>query len=121
MKKLLFTLACSLCLISGFAQNPNAAIGKATYELIHIRDTTNRDKPYKETMVLLLGRNASVYRSVTKQLQDEMLSNQIASQVKNATDPNHINLTITGGGAVTSEEFYQYTKELLSAPLTGYP
>ncbi|MBD1367031.1 GLPGLI family protein [Mucilaginibacter sp. ZT4R22] len=114
MKKLLFTLACTLCLTSGFAQKPDVAIGKATYELTHIRDTANREKPYKETMVLLLGRNASVYRSVTKQLQDEMLSSQIASQVKNATDPNHLNLTITGGGAVTNEEFYQYanTKKL---------
>jgi GLPGLI family protein len=112
MKRLLLSFAFFLLLtINSVAQKADVAIGKATYELIHIRDTTNRSKPYKETMALILGRNASACRSITKQQQEEMLANQIANQLKSATDPNHLNLTITGGGAVTSEEYYQYTND----------
>jgi GLPGLI family protein len=96
------------------AQTPDLAITKATYEFIHIRDTANRTKPYKETMVLLSGRSASVYRSLTKQQQEEKMANEIANQVKGAADPNHLSLTITGGGVISNEEYYQYpaTKKL---------
>jgi GLPGLI family protein len=112
MKTPLLTFAGLLLLtITSFAQKADVAIGKATYELIHIRDTANRDKLYKETMALILGRNASAYRSITKQQQEEMMANQIANQVKSANDPNHLNLTITGGGAITSEEYYQYAND----------
>ena len=109
---MLLILTCLLLfVITSVAQKADVAIGKATYEFIHIRDTANREKPYKETVALILGRNASVYRSITKQQQEEMMANQIANQVKNASDPNHLNLTITGGGAVSSEEYYQYTND----------
>jgi GLPGLI family protein len=109
MKTQLLIFTCLFLLtITSVAQKADIAIGKATYELIHIRDTANRDKPYKETMALILGRNASAYRSITKQQQEEMMANQISNQVKSAADPNHLNLTITGAGAVTSEEYYQY-------------
>ncbi|MCQ6958992.1 GLPGLI family protein [Mucilaginibacter aquariorum] len=112
MKRLLLSFAFLLLLtINSVAQKADVAIGKATYEFIHVRDTANRDKPYKETMALILGRNASAYRSITKQQQEEMLANQIANQVKSATDPNHLNLTITGSGVVSSEEYYQYTND----------
>ncbi|MDB5130213.1 GLPGLI family protein [Mucilaginibacter sp.] len=112
MERLLLSFAFLLLLtINSVAQKADVAIGKATYELIHVRDTANRGKPYKETMALILGRNASAYHSITKQQQEEMFANQIANQVKSATDPNHLNLTITGGGAVSSEEYYQYTND----------
>jgi GLPGLI family protein len=104
---LLFISTCFLT-SNVLAQTPDVAIAKTTYEFIHIRDTTNRNKPYKETMILLSGRNASVYRSLTKQQQEEKMANEVASQVKNATDPNHVSLNITGGGATSSEEYYQY-------------
>jgi GLPGLI family protein len=94
-----------------FAQKADIAMGKATYEFIHIRDTANRDKPYKETMALILGRNASAYRSLTKQQQEETMANDISNQLKSAADPNHLNLTIMGGGVTTNEEYYQYTND----------
>lgn len=96
---------------NAFAQKTDVVISKATYEFIHIRDTANRDKPYRETMVLLIGNNATVYRSLSKQQQDEKLANQIADQVKHASDPNHLNLTITGSGVTTSDEYYQYVND----------
>lgn len=104
-------LLISICfsVYNALAQTPDLAIAKTTYEFTHIRDTTNRTKPYKETMVLLTGRNASVYRSLTKQQQEEKMANEIANQVKGAADPNHLSLTITGGGVISNEEYYQYT------------
>ncbi|QHS56252.1 GLPGLI family protein [Mucilaginibacter sp. 14171R-50] len=107
MKNLFLSTAMLLSVVC-FGQKPDVAVGKATYQYIHIRDTTNRDKPYKETMALLLGRNASVYRSVTKQQQEEEMANQVARQVKSAPDPNHLALTITGPGPVSTDEYYQY-------------
>ena len=103
-------------MIAVFAQKPDTAVGKATYEFVHLRDTNHRDKPYKETMVLLLGRHASHYRSLDKQLQQDQLTRQILDQVKHAPNPNSIDLNITGGGVVTSDEYYQFAdgKKLLT-------
>jgi len=102
-----FLFSTTVCL----AQKSDIAVGKAIYEFIHIRDTANRDKPYKETMALILGRNASAYRSLTKQQQEEMMANQIANQIKSAADPNHISLTITSPGPVANDEYYQYIND----------
>ncbi|WDF79816.1 GLPGLI family protein [Mucilaginibacter sp. KACC 22773] len=114
--KAFILLLINMCIFvyNASAQTPDLAITKATYEFIHIRDTANRTKPYKETMVLLSGRSASVYRSLTKQQQEEKMANEIANQVKGAADPNHLSLTITGGGVISNEEYYQYpaTKKL---------
>jgi GLPGLI family protein len=111
MKKLFLSASVLLAATVCSAQKTDVAIGKATYDFIHIRDTTYRDKPYKETMALLLGRNASVYRSLTKQQQEEMMANQIANQVKTAADPNRLNLTVTSPGPVATEEYYQYVND----------
>jgi GLPGLI family protein len=111
MKKLLFCAAVLFSAAVCSAQKTDVAIGKATYEFIHVRDTNYRNKPYTETMALLLGRNASAYRSLTKQQQEEILANQIANQVKTAADPNRLNLTITSPGPVSNEEYYQYIND----------
>jgi GLPGLI family protein len=111
MKTIFPVILCFLFISSASAQKPDTAIGKAVYDFTHLRDTNNRDKPFKETMALLLGRNASVYRSIDKQLREERLVEQIKSQIKNAQNPNSVDLTITGGGAVTAEEFYQFVND----------
>ena len=67
MKNLFICFALLFSTTVCLAQKQDMAVGKAIYEFIHIRDTTNRDKPYKESMALILGRNASAYRSLTKQ------------------------------------------------------
>lgn len=96
------------------AQKPDIAIGKAVYDFTHLRDTLNRNKPYTERLALLVGRNASVYKSLDKQLAQEQLVKQVLDQVKSATNPNALALTITGGPPTQQEEYYQYssTKKL---------
>ena len=110
MKAVITLLVCLLVNIA-CAQQPDTALAKATYNFVHVRDTNNRDKPYKETMTLLLGRSVSLYRSLDKQLQQEAMAAQIKSQMNNAQNPNSIDLTITSSGAITSDEYYQYANE----------
>lgn len=66
MKTLIFTLAASLCTTFSFAQMPDAALARVRYSFIHQRDTTQRNNPYTENMLLVVGKNASLYTSYDK-------------------------------------------------------
>lgn len=111
MKKHLLTIIISITCFTVFGQKPEPAIGKAVYNFIHVRDTLHRDKPYTERLTLLIGRNASVYKSLDKQLAQEKMLADVANQVKNASNPNAVAITIQGGPPTQSEEYYQYPKE----------
>ncbi|WP_028295766.1 GLPGLI family protein [Olivibacter sitiensis] len=52
---------------SANAQQANTIIAKATYHFVYIDDTTQRDKPRQEDMVLYLGKEASLYRRVAEE------------------------------------------------------
>jgi GLPGLI family protein len=110
MKKLLTIIFLFGCL-SASAQKPDVAIGKAVYDFTHIRDTLNRDKPYTEKLVLLVGRNASLYKSLDKQLAQEQMIKDVMSQVKSASNPNALTLNIKGSPPTQAEEYYQYPKD----------
>ena len=110
MKTLLTIIACGYCLMAS-AQTPEPAVGKAIYEFTHVRDTTNRAKPYHETMVLLVGRNCSVYKSLDKQLNIEKMQQDMLNQVKNAPNPNALALKIQGQSPTLEEEYYLYPKD----------
>jgi len=110
MKNLFLILICCSA-FSAFAQKPDVAVGKAVYDFTHVRDTLSRDKPYKERLTLLVGRNASVYKSLDKQLAQEKMAQDIKNQIKAAPNPNQVSLTITGGPPTTGEEYYQYAKD----------
>jgi GLPGLI family protein len=109
--KFLLTIIISIACFSAFAQKPDVAIGKAVYDFSHIRDTLNRDKPYTERLILLIGRNASVYKSLDKQLAQDQLVADVMNQVKNASNPNSLTLTLQGGPPTQGEEYYQYVKD----------
>lgn len=111
MKIYLLTAAFFTTCFSAFAQKPEPAIGKAVYTFTHVRDTLHRDKPYTERLALLVGRNASLYQSLDKQLAQEQLVKSVLDQVKNASNPNALALTIQGGPPTQAEEYYQYPKE----------
>jgi GLPGLI family protein len=70
MKRIL-TIFCALMLtITVYAQQTYPALIKVQYNFIHVRDTTHRDKPYTETMMLLAGKEASYYTSFDRIEQD---------------------------------------------------
>lgn len=90
-----------------YAQSAEQAQAQVKYNFIYVRDTTNRAHPYTESLLLLLGRNSSVYTSLDARLQNEAFVKQIKDQVKNAADPNHISLNIPGQRPV-SDEYFQF-------------
>lgn len=46
------------------AQSPDKVLARVTYNFSHVRDTNRRDNPYTENMLLVIGKNASVYTSL---------------------------------------------------------
>ena len=46
-----------------FAQKPDLALARVRYSFSHARDTAQKDKPYTENMILIIGKNASLYTS----------------------------------------------------------
>lgn len=106
--KLLSSSICLLIVKLTLAQTPDKAIWMVHYNFTHIADTTKGAKPYTEKFVLLLGKNASVYRSLDKQLNEETMAAEITSQVKASANPHAVDLTLHGATATTSDEYYQY-------------
>ncbi|OCX51318.1 hypothetical protein BEL04_14900 [Mucilaginibacter sp. PPCGB 2223] len=106
-KSLLLSVA---LIISAFvnAQTPDKGIWLVHYNFTHKADTTNGAKLYTEKFVLLLGKNASVYRSLDKQLNEQAVANEVASQVKASANPHAVDLTLHGTPATTTDEYYQY-------------
>ncbi len=93
------------------AQTPDKAVWLAHYNFSHVTDTTKGTKVYTEKFILLLGKNASVYRSLDKQLAQDKMTEELAAQVKAATNPNSIDLTLHGSPNTTADEYYQYVND----------
>ena len=92
------------------AQKPDAAVALVHYTFSHIRDTTNRANVYTENMELLIGKNASVYRSADKRVHDEKMKQFIADQAKTGTT-NMMNFAGVGGPRGSSTAFFQFQAE----------
>lgn len=52
--------------ITTVAQKPDKVLARISYAFTHARDTTQRNNPYTETMLLVIGKNASMYTSFDK-------------------------------------------------------
>jgi GLPGLI family protein len=70
MKTFLFTLFTTAIAPFAFAQEPDKALIRVKYAFSHVRDTTDRENYYRENMMLIAGKNASVYLSYDKIIQD---------------------------------------------------
>lgn len=113
MKKraFLFT-ALLLSLYIARAQKPDTARVIVHYKFTHLRDTTNRDKPYTENMVLFLGKTASAYKSYDRKMQEALMKKQVADQIaeqKGSGGP--INIRVTNRVQTTATEYYQFPAE----------
>ncbi|MCZ4245817.1 GLPGLI family protein [Pedobacter punctiformis] len=82
MKRISLSCCAAMIAISTFAQNPDKALARVRYTFSHIEDTTQRDKPRTENMLLITGNNASVYTSYDKINQSANMQKQIQEQVK---------------------------------------
>lgn len=90
------------------AQKADTAQAIVHYKFSHIRDTTKRDTPYVENMVLLIGRNASVYKSYDYKMRQEQMRKSFTEQINSGST----NLTFkSSGGLGTVNELFQFPNE----------
>lgn len=113
MKKKIFfiSLAFSGLLLQVKAQKADTIRAKASYEFIHLSDTTQKDNPHTEEMILLIGTNASVYASMDKIHFDEARLKDLEQQLKNSA-PGTMNIKMNAPRKrFNGDELYQFTTE----------
>ena len=90
------------------AQQPDTAVLLVHYKFLHVRDTSDRTNPYREDMVLAIGKHSGVYRSYDRQRQLEQAKKQMQDQA-GAGGPVRINLRLTASGT----EYFQFPNDRL--------
>jgi GLPGLI family protein len=112
MKKITTILTILMLAIQcGWAQKPDTAKLIVHYKFSHLRDTTQKDKPYTENMVLFLGQNASAYKSYDRKLQQEMMQKQVAQQMADQKGSGRLNINVQSRMQATNTEYYQFSAE----------
>jgi len=95
----LFALGFVISAPGAFAQKPDSAQIEVHYKFLHVRDTNNRDKPYTENMILLVGRSGGVYKSGDRRTEVQ-------------SSPNPDGTTRTDSHSFGSpSEYYQFPNE----------
>jgi len=110
MKKQILTLSLALsAAFAAVAQKSEMAKAVVHYKFSHIRDTTAKDKPYTENMILFLGQTASVYKSYDKKLQDEMMRKNLEQQLAQQGGMGNVNIKAPSGFKPTNRnEIFLY-------------
>ena len=103
--QLLLAVVLLTAFISAEAQKPDTAWLMVHYKFTHVRDTTNRDHPHTENMVLLIGKGASVYRSYDGLVAYQQFKKAYAEAVAASPDGNP-RINRMGRGSPT--QYYQY-------------
>jgi len=113
MKSILIASVIVLFAVSTFAQNPDQALARVRYTYTHIQDTTQKDKPHKENMLLVTGKNASVYTSYDKLNQAVNAKKQIEEQLKNQTGSSNMKIEIKSEmkSPVTAVDYFFFANE----------
>lgn len=113
MKRTLLTSFFAFFFISAYAQNVDKALARVRYTYTHIQDTTQRDKPHKENMLLVTGKNASVYTSYDKLNQAINGKKQLLEQLKNQSGSSNIKLEIKSEmkSPVTAIDYFFFPNE----------
>ncbi|RZL46724.1 MAG: GLPGLI family protein [Pedobacter sp.] len=72
---------CISILISSisWAQSPDKVLARVKYNFTHVRDSNQKNNPYTETMLLVIGKNASIYTSFDGIERDLNLQNSKSS------------------------------------------
>jgi GLPGLI family protein len=111
-RNLLILTALLLFIYTAKAQKADTAKIIVHYKFSHLRDTTDRTKPYTENMVLFLGKSASAYKSYDRKLQEAMMRQQVAQQIaeqKGSGGPMRIN--VSSKVQTTNTEYYQFAAD----------
>lgn len=113
MKILPITFLLLTTTMVALAQNPDKALSRVSYSFTHIQDTTQRDKPYTENMLLVIGKNASVYTSYDKINQGANRRKQIEEQMKNQAGNANMSISIDSRGnkPISQLDYFYFVKE----------
>lgn len=112
MKAILTTIFATAIATTVFAQAPDKALARVRYTFTHIQDTTQRDKPYTENMLLVIGKNASLYASYDKVNEAIALNQQVQEQIKNnAGGPQSISIKRSSTKPTSPLDYYYFVKE----------
>ena len=111
--KILLTSALLAITISVAAQNPDKALARVRYRFTHLKDTTEKDKPHTENMLLVIGKNASVYTSYDKLNQEIEMKKNLMEQMKNQAGSGNISIKIdkTGSKPTTAVDYFYFANE----------
>ncbi|OAQ42327.1 hypothetical protein A5893_04245 [Pedobacter psychrophilus] len=112
MKKIYLLLVCLIGL-KCFAQQPDIALLRANYNYVHIIDTNFKEQPRKEEMLLVIGKNASIYTSFDKINRDIAMKKQVEEQMKNQEGSNNmkINVSSLGYRPTTNVDYFTFASE----------
>lgn len=121
--------------ISSYAQTADKVLARVTYNFSHLRDTTKRDQVHTEEMLLIIGKNVSLYTSAFNVAQageiKQMMMKPEAQQGSFMSVSSNLRSTLpaTAGGSfenisiptLTDYYFFSkthkfYTKEQLDRP-----
>lgn len=113
MKPILTTLLAMAIGTVTMAQNADKALSRVSYTFSHLQDTSQKDKPYQENMLLVIGKNASVYTSYDKINQDDMVKKQLQEQMKNQAGSGNISIKLDRGSskATSPLDYFFFAKE----------
>ncbi|MEE1943945.1 GLPGLI family protein [Pedobacter sp. KR3-3] len=104
MKTSLMTGLCFALSLQAFAQNPDQALARVKYSFVHVKDTTQKNNPYTENMLLVIGKNASVYTSLDR------LNRKLVDDGKAKPEPTAPNAPFK---PVSFQDYYFFVKENL--------
>lgn len=112
MKILTTTLITAAIATTTFAQDADKALARVRYSFSHMQDTTQRDNFYTENMLLVIGKNASVYTSYDKINSYIEMRKQIEEQIKNqAGGPTSIKINRTSSKPITQIDYFYFVNE----------
>lgn len=113
MKKLFSSIIALGITSLTFAQNTDKALARVRYSFTHIQDTTQKDKPHKENMLLVIGKNASVYTSYDKINQELQMKKKLAEQLKEQAGSGNMSIKIdkTDSKTTTPLDYFFFAKE----------
>lgn len=113
MKTTLTTCCAAMFTLIVHAQKPDQALARVRYTFTHIQDTTQKDKPRTENMLLVTGNNASVYTSYDKINQNMNMQKQMQEQIKNQAGSNNFSINIKSEtkGPVTQSDYFYFAAE----------
>lgn len=112
--KFITVILCAVALTTAaYSQTPDKTLAKVRYTFIHVRDTNQRDKPYTENMVMLIGKNASLYTSYDKSQQAIIQRQKLMEQIKNMDNsgPKGNQIVMTAGAPVTRQDYFYFANE----------